>query len=140
MIKKITDKDKKDWLKFVKSGERLENKDTFNKKQSSIKKEKLIDLHGYSLDDANKAIYNFIMSCYEKNVSKIKVITGKGSRSKNKDNPYQSKNLSILKHSVPDYINSNQELLKVIKSLDEYEIDDLSKGSFVILLKNNRKS
>ena len=74
------------------------------------------------------------------NVSKIKVITGKGSRSKNKENPYQSKNLSILKHSVPDYINSNQELLKVIKSLDEYEIDDLSKGSFVILLKNNRKS
>ena len=97
--------------------------------------EKSIDLHGYSLDEANKKIYNFIMSCYEKNVSKIKVITGKGSRSKNKENPYQSKNLSILKHSVPDYINSNKELLKVIKSLDEYEIDDLSKGSFIILLK-----
>ena len=135
MIKKITDKDKKDWLKFIKSNERLENKDTFNKKQNSIIKEKSIDLHGCSLDEANKTIHNFIMSCYEKNVSKIKVITGKGSRSKNKDNPYQSKNLSILKHSVPDYINSNQELLKVIKSLEEYEIDDLSKGSFVILLK-----
>ena len=66
---------------------------------------------------------------------KIKVITGKGSRSKNKENPYQSKNLSILKHSVPDFINSNQELLKVIKSLDKYEIDNSSKGSFVILLK-----
>ena len=135
MIKKITDKDKKDWLKFIKSNERLENKDTFNKKQSSIIKEKLIDLHGYSLDDANKKIYNFILSCYEQNISKIKVITGKGSRSKNKENPYQSKNLSILKHSVPNYINSNQELLKVIKSLEEYEVDDLSKGSFVILLK-----
>ena len=135
MIKKITDKDKKDWLKFIKSNERLENKDTFNKKQSSIIKEKLIDLHGYSLDGANKKIYNFILSCYEQNVSKITVITGKGSRSKNKENPYQSKNLSILKHSVPDYINSNQELLKVIKSLDEYEIDNSSKGSFVILLK-----
>ena len=140
MIKRITDKDKKDWLKFIKSNERLENKDTFNKKQSSIKKEKLIDLHGYSLDDANKKIYNFILSCYEQNVSKIKVITGKGTRSKNKENPYQSKNLSILKHSVPDFINSNQELLKVIKSLNEYEIDNSSNGSFVILLKNSKKS
>ena len=95
MIKKITDKDKKDWLKFVKSGERLENKDYSGKKKNSILKEKSIDLHGYSLDDANKEIYNFIMSCYEKNVSKIKVITGKGSRSKNEENPYRSKNLSI---------------------------------------------
>ena len=140
MIKKITDKDKKDWLKFVTSRERLENKDYSEKKKNSILKEKLIDLHGYSLEEANKAIYNFIMSCYEKNVSKIKVITGKGSRSKNQENPYQSKNLSILKHSVPNYINSNQELLKVIKSLNEYEIDNSSNGSFVIFLKNNRKS
>ena len=135
MIKKITDKDKKDWLKFIKSNERLENKDTFNKKQSSIKKEKLIDLHGYSLDDANKKIYNFILSCYEQNISKIKVITGKGSRSKNEENPYRSKNLSILKYSVPNYINSNQELLKIIKSFNQSEIDDISKGSFNIILK-----
>ena len=135
MIKKITDKDKKDWLKFVKSGERLENKDYFGKKKNSILKEKSIDLHGYSLDDANKEIYNFIMSCYEKNVSKIKVITGKGSRSKNEENPYQSKNLSILKYSVPNYINSNQELLKIIKSFNQSEIDDISKGSFDIILK-----
>ena len=135
MIKKITDKDKKDWLKFVKSNDKLDNKDSFNTEQSSIIKEKSIDLHGYSLDDANKKIYNFIISCYEKNVNKITVITGKGSRSKNKENPYQSKNLSILKHSVPDYINSNQTLLKVIKSFDQSDIENVSSGSFVILLK-----
>ena len=135
MIKKITDKDKKDWLAFVKSSKKLENKDSINKKQSPTEKEKSIDLHGYSLDEANKTIYNFIMSCYEKNVSKITVITGKGSRSKNKENPYQSKNLSILKYSVPDYINSNQELLEVIKSFNQSEIENLSSGSFVILLK-----
>tara|TARA_B100001175_G_scaffold156974_1_gene132982 strand:+ start:642 stop:1058 length:417 start_codon:yes stop_codon:yes gene_type:complete len=135
LIKKITDKDKKDWLTFVKSKEKLENKDSFGKKQNSIKKEKSIDLHGYSLDEANKTIYNFIMSCYEKNVSKITVITGKGSRSKNKENPYQSKNLSILKYSIPDYINSNQTLLKVIKSFDQSDIENVSSGSFVILLK-----
>ena len=135
MTKKITDKDKKDWLKFVTSRERLENKDYSEKKKNSILKEKLIDLHGYSLEEANKAIYNFIMSCYEKNVSKIKVITGKGSRSKNEENPYRSKNLSILKYSVPNYINSNQELLKIIKSFNQSEIDDISKGSFNIILK-----
>ena len=135
MIKKITNKDKKDWLNFVKSDEKLDNKDSFGKKKNSIPIEKKIDLHGYSLDDANKKIFNFIMSCYEKNVSKVTVITGKGSRSKNKENPYQSKNLSILKHSIPDYINSNQELLKVIKSFNQSEIENVSKGSFVILLK-----
>ena len=135
MIKKITNKDKKDWLNFVKSDEKLDNKDSFGKKKNSIPIEKKIDLHGYSLDDANKKIFNFIMSCYEKNVSKVTVITGKGSRSKNKENSYQSKNLSILKHSIPDYINSNQELLKVIKSFNQSEIENVSKGSFVILLK-----
>jgi len=135
LIKKITNKDKKDWLNFVKSDEKLDNKDSFGKKKNSIPIEKKIDLHGYSLDDANKKIFNFIMSCYEKNVSKVTVITGKGSRSKNKENPYQSKNLSILKHSIPDYINSNQELLKVIKSFNQSEIENVSKGSFVILLK-----
>jgi len=134
--KKITDKDKKDWFKFVKSDESLENKDYFNKKKNSILREKSIDLHGYSLDDANKTIYNFIMVCYEQNINKITVITGKGSRSKNQENPYQSKNLSILKYSVPDYIKSNQELLKVIKSFNQSEIDSISKGSFDIILKN----
>ncbi len=136
MKKKITDKDKKDWFKFVKSDESLENKDYFNKKKNSILREKSIDLHGYSLDDANKTIYNFIMVCYEQNINKITVITGKGSRSKNQENPYQSKNLSILKYSVPDYIKSNQELLKVIKSFNQSEIDSISKGSFDIILKN----
>ena len=135
MIKKITDKDKKDWLKFIKSNERLENKDTFNKKQNSIIKEKSIDLHGCSLDEANKTIHNFIMSCYEKNVSKIKVITGKGSRSKNKDNPYQSKNLSILKHSVPEFILNNESLKKIILQIEEAKIEDGGSGAFYIYLK-----
>ena len=135
MIKKITDKDKKDWLKFVKSTERLENKDSFNKKQSSVIKEKSIDLHGCSQEDANKTINNFIMSCYEQNVSKITVITGKGSRSKNRENPYQSKDLSILKYSVPNYIKDNQNLMKKILKLDFDSVKNPSKGNFDIILK-----
>ena len=135
MIKKISDKDFKDWLDFVNSNEKLDNKDIYNKNLKSILREKSIDLHGYSLDEANKIIHNFILLCYEKNVSKIKVITGKGSRSKNKENPYQSENLSILKHSVPEYINSNPKLLKVIKFINKEEIKSSSKGSFDIFLK-----
>jgi len=117
------------------SNEKLDNKDIYNSNLKSILIEKSIDLHGYSLDEANKVIHNFILSCFEKNVGKIKVITGKGSRSKNKDNPYQSENLSILKYSVPEYINSNPRLLKVIKFINKEDIESSSKGSFDIFLK-----
>ncbi len=135
MIKKISDKDFKDWLDFTNSNERLDNKDIYNNDLKLILIEKSIDLHGFSLDEANNKIYNFILSCYKKNIGKIKVITGKGSRSKNKNNPYQSENLSILKYSVPEYINSNPELLKVIKFINKEDIENSSKGSFDILLK-----
>ena len=135
MIKKITDKDKKDWLNFLKSSEKIQNKDILNIRAKKIFKETSIDLHGYSLDQANKIIFNFILSSFKNGVEKITVITGKGSRSKNVNNPYQSSSLSILKHSVPEYINSNSELLKVIKSMTEDDIQSISKGSFVISLK-----
>ena len=136
MIKKISDKDKKDWLSFLNSKDKLENKDfDTNKNKNTGLNEKIIDLHGYTLDKANKLVHNFILLSYQNNVKKIKIITGKGSRSKNKENPYQSENLSILKFSVPEYINSNSELLKVIKSVTQQDIDSVSRGSFEILLK-----
>jgi len=140
LIKKISDKDKKDWLNFIKSKEKLNNKDIFDKKQKKIFNEKSIDLHGYSLDEANKLIHKFILFAYKNNINKITVITGKGSRSKNKENPYQSKNLGILKYSVPEYINSNSELLKIIKSINQEDIESVMKGSFDIFLKKNEKN
>ena len=135
MIKKISDKDKKDWLNFINNKEKLDNKDFFKEKKNKIQLEKSIDLHGYTLDEANKTIHEFILSCYSSNVKKINVITGKGSRSKNKDNPYQSESLGILKYSVPEYIKSNHELKKVIKDIKQSGIEDISKGSFDIFLK-----
>ena len=140
MIKKISDKDKKDWLQFIESKEKIENKDNINKKFTKNFREQSIDLHGYSLKDANKLIHKFILLCYEKNVSEIKIITGKGTRSKNKENPYQSENLGILKYSVPEYINSETALIKVIKSISKKDIEDISKGSFKIILKKNDKN
>tara|TARA_B100001996_G_C18211311_1_gene420016 strand:+ start:98 stop:517 length:420 start_codon:yes stop_codon:yes gene_type:complete len=135
LIKRISDKDKKDWLNFINNKEKLDNKDFLEGKKKKIQLEKSIDLHGHTLDKANKIIYEFILSCYSNNVRKIKVITGKGSRSKNKENPYQSESLGILKYSVPEYIKSNYELKRVIKDIKETDIEDISKGSFDIFLK-----
>jgi len=135
LIKKISDQDKKDWKKFIDNNEKLENKDKEIQKDEKNFKKKSIDLHGYTLENANKVINNFIDKCYLENVSKIRVITGKGSRSKNKLDPYLSTDLSILKYSVPDYIKNNFELMKKIKKLDLDSVNDINKGSFDIVLK-----
>ena len=135
MIKKISDKDKKDWQEFINNNERLENKDKEIQKDQKNFKKKSIDLHGYTLENANKAINDFVNKCYLEGIRNIKVITGKGSRSKNKENPYLSTDLSILKYSVPNYIKNNSELMKKIKELDFDSVNNISQGTFDILLK-----
>ena len=134
MTNKLSDKDKKDWQKFLDSSEKLHNKDVdqVNKK---IISERTIDLHGYTLEDANKKISEFIENCYVNRVKKINVITGKGMRSKNLDDPYQSKDLGILKHSVPEYIKNNPDLMSKIIRIDLKSVLSPSKGNFDIFLK-----
>ena len=134
MTNKLSDKDKKDWKNFINSSEKLNSKDVDQTIKSKIL-ERSIDLHGYTLDEANKEISNFIENCYLNHVKKINVITGKGMRSKNLDNPYQSTELSILKHSVPEYIKSNPDLMKKIIKIDFESVNSPSKGSFEIILK-----
>jgi DNA-nicking Smr family endonuclease len=134
---KISDKDKKDWKNFISSKDEIPNKD-LNITKDKIKKKiiKKIDLHGFSLENANKVIEEFITQSFEEGVNKIIVITGKGLRSKNDENPYISKNLSILKYSVPEFIKSNINLMKIIKNINEADIEDGGKGAFYIYLKN----
>ena len=139
MKKKITNKDKKDWKKFLDSNSKLENKDIIFNKINKYEKVRSIDLHGNTLESANKVISNFIKKCYLDNVNSINVITGKGSRSKNKEDPYLSKDLSILKYSVPDYIKNNSELMKKIKKLDLDSVNNPNQGTFSILLKKFTK-
>jgi len=135
LIKKLSNKDKKDWKEFTDSDEKLEIKDlNYNQFQKKLKK-KSIDLHGYTLENANKIINDFINKCYLEGVDSIKVITGKGSRSKNKEDPYLSADLSILKYSVPNYIKNNSELMNKIKELDFDSVNDISQGNFDILLR-----
>ena len=137
MNSKISDKDKKDWKNFISSKNKIPNKDLKITKDKIKKKIiKKIDLHGFSLENANKVIEEFITQSFEDGVNKIIVITGKGLRSKNDENPYISKNLSILKYSVPEFIKSNINLMKIIKNINEADIEDGGKGAFYIYLKN----
>ena len=135
MNKKITEKDKKDWQEFLDSKESLDIKDEKTFKESSFMYEKSIDLHGCTLDEANEVITRFIKNSSQDKITKIKVITGKGLRSKNFDNPYISNNLGILKYSVPNYIKNNLSLMRLIKEIDFKQVEDLNSGSFLITLK-----
>ena len=136
MKRKISDKDKKDWQNFISNKEKLSNKDLYLSNNKIEKKIiKTIDLHGFSLENANNVIEEFVIQCFKKNVNKIIVITGKGLRSKSIRNPYISKDLSILKYSVPDFIKSKSNLMKIIKKIEEAEIEDGGGGAFYIFLK-----
>jgi len=134
----ISKKDKKDWETFLSSNEKLPNKDLKLKKHSSIKT-RSIDLHGHTLDDANKVINDFIENCYEEKVNKIIVVTGKGLHSENEKNPYVSKDLSILKYSIPEYISNNKNLMNIINEIKDAKIEDGGSGAFYIFLKKNLK-
>ena len=137
MNKKISEKDIKDWKEFTESNSKIENKDIDFVQLEKISN-RTLDLHGLTLEIANKKIEQFIKSSFDKNVEKITVITGKGLRSKVDQNPYQSKDLSILKYSVPEFIINNLELMSLIKKIDD-RTENKNSGSFTIHLKSKNK-
>ena len=138
MNKKLSDKDLKDWNKFIKSKDKINPKDELNLSPVNKKKSTfVIDLHGYSLEQANKFVEKTINECFEKEISKVNIITGKGMRSRTAEDPYKSSELSILKHSIPEFINSNAELMKKIKNIDS--TDEKNLGSFNVYLKSKNK-
>ena len=139
MIKKISDKDKKDWEDFTSNKEKIPNKDFVSQKKIRQEKIKKMDLHGYTLEEANKSLESFIQRCFDESVTKIIVITGKGLRSKSNENPYLSRDLSILKYSVPEFIESNKSLMKMIIEITDARIEDGGSGAFYIYLKNKLK-
>ncbi len=134
MNDKISDKDKKDWDNFLSSKEKLINKD-FKPSTKKTPRIKHIDLHGYTLQDANKTIQKFINNSYNNGVSKIIVVTGKGLHSDVEKDPYVSKDLSILKYSVPEFIENNTELMKKVFEIKDAEIENGGSGAFYIFLK-----
>ncbi len=136
MNSNISNKDKKDWEDFLSKNEQLPDKDNFEK-NNKIKTTKSLDLHGYSLDDANHIVENFIKKSHKEKVSKLVIVTGKGLHSNNEKNPYTSKEFGILKNSIPEFIENNSELMKIILDIKEANIDDGGSGAFYIYLKKN---
>ena len=137
MTDNISEKDKKDWENFLSKKEKLPNKDFKVDKKLSFKT-RSIDLHGCTLDKANKSIENFIIKSYHENINKLIVVTGKGIHSQNEMDPYVSKDLSILKYSVPEFISNNKNLMKIIYEMKDAKIEDGGGGAFYIFLKKNK--
>jgi DNA-nicking Smr family endonuclease len=133
----ITEKDKKDWENFLSKKERLPDKDNKLTKKITFKT-RSIDLHGYTLEDANKSIESFIIKSYQNKINKLIVVTGKGIHSQNEKDPYVSKDLSILKYSVPEFISNNKNLMKIIYEMKDAKIEDGGGGAFYIFLKKNK--
>ena len=136
MKSKISDKDKKDWEDFLTKNDSLPNKDLSSYKKK-IKSKKYFDFHGFSLDEANRKINKLIKDSFKDGVRKLVVVTGKGIHSDNEKNPYASKDLGILKYSMPEYIKNTPELMKLIYEIKEADIKDGGSGAFYIFLKKN---
>jgi len=134
LTNKISDKDKKDWEKFISSKEKIKNKDSILNLKT-LQKSKYIDLHGYTLEEANIKIEKLIIDSHLEKIKKIIVVTGKGLHSQNEKNPYVSKDFSILKYSIPEFIKSNPSLMKLINKIEEASIEDGGSGAFYIYLK-----
>ncbi len=134
MTSNISDKDKKDWKNFLEKKVKLPNKDLENKENRS-NTTKSIDLHGYTLDEANKKVESFLVDCFDQKVSKVIIVTGKGLHSQNDKDPYISKKFGILKNSVPDFIKSNPSLMAKVKSITDAEIADGGSGALYVFLK-----
>ena len=137
MNDRISDKDKKDWHQFINSTEKLPNKDFKFQKNKNLKV-RSIDLHGYTLDEANITIENFINKAFSENVNKLIVVTGKGLHSENEKDPYVSKDLGILKYSVPEFITNDKDLMSKINEITDAKIEDGGGGAFYIFLKKNK--
>ena len=136
MNDKISNKDKIDWENFLKSKERLIDKD-YREKNNKVFSTRSIDLHGYTLEEANRTIEKFIKKCFAEQVNKLIVVTGKGIHSNNEKNPYVSKDLSILKYSVPEFFSKNNLLMDKIKEITDAKIEDGGSGAFYVYLKKN---
>ena len=134
MNSKISEKDKKTWEEFLSNDQKLPDKDNIQNK-TIIKRTRSLDLHGKTLDEANTIIENFIKKSYEDKVQKLIIVTGKGLHSDNENDPYVSKDLGILKYSIPEFVRNNEDLMKIISNISEASVKDGGTGAFYIFLK-----
>ena len=134
MNSKISEKDKKTWDEFLSSNQKLYDKDNLQTK-TNVKKTRSLDLHGKTLNEANQTIETFIKKSYEDKIQKLIIVTGKGLHSNNEKDPYVSKDLGILKYSIPEFLRNNEDLMKIISNITDASLRDGGKGAFYIFLK-----
>ena len=136
-----TSKDKKDWIAFTKRFENLYDKDAdFTKKNTIVNKVQKLDLHGFSLNKANKIVKKFIIESFENGFKKLLIVTGKGLRSRVYNNPYLSEQMNVLKHTVPEFIKNDEDLFDKINRISKADLKDGGEGAFYIFLKQTKKS
>ena len=138
MIKKkdLDQDDKKAWEEYIKDPSDIYDKDKNYSIENQRKERFKYDLHGYTLEDANKKVKEIILSCKENKFKEILLITGKGLHSTNDKDIYVSKNLGTLRYSVPEFIKSSEELNNFIISIEAADIKDGGEGALLIKLKN----
>tara|TARA_B110000263_G_scaffold178453_1_gene156132 strand:- start:420 stop:851 length:432 start_codon:yes stop_codon:yes gene_type:complete len=135
----ISSKDKKDWLAFTKQMGNIKAKESdLLKENIKLNEVKKLDLHEFSLNEANEIVKNFIINSFNSGYKKLLIVTGKGLRSKSHENPYVSEKLSVLRYSVPEYIKNDGNLANKINSISTADIKDGGEGAIYIFLKNNK--
>ena len=134
-----TSKDKKEWIAFTERLENIYDKDAdFIKQKNKVNKIQKLDLHGFSLNQANKIVKKFIIESFEDGYRKLLIITGKGLRSKVQMDPYLSEQLNVLKYSVPEFIKNNENLFGIISRISKADLKDGGEGAFYVFLKNKK--
>ena len=137
MIKKkdLSQEDKKTWEDYIKDPSDIYDKEKNN--QKTIRKKRFkFDLHGFTLDDANKKVKEILFFCIKSRYKELLLITGKGLHSTNDKETYISKDFGKLKYSVPEFIKSDPEINKLIVSINEAEVKDGGEGAILIKLRN----
>ena len=136
----VSSEDKKDWMLFTKQIGDISPKEVdLLKKITVTNKVRKLDLHGFSLIEANKTVKKFIIESFNNGYKKLLIVTGKGGRSKSRANPYLSEKLSVLKYSVPEYINNDENLINKIRKISKASLKDGGEGAIYIFLKNSEK-
>ena len=138
MIKKkdLSKKDLEDWDTYIKNPSDVYDKDKSNRINKGRKERFRFDLHGHTLDEANQKVSDVIFSCVKNKYKEILFITGKGLHSTSDSDAYVSKDFSKLKHSVPNFIKSDEDLNKFVISISDADIKDGGEGAILVKLRN----
>ena len=133
-------KDRKDWIDFTKKMDNIHvKKEDLAEQNIEMNRIKKLDLHGFSLIEANKKVKKFIIESFDNGYKKLLIVTGKGLRSKSYDNPYVSEQLSVLKYAIPEYIKNDENLNYKISKITQADPQEGGEGAISIFLKTNKK-